>query len=125
MINDKKKEKIFDIQERTAQFGEDIIEFVKKIPKNIITNTLISQLIRSGTSVGANCCEADCAESSKDFQHKLNIAKKEAKEAKHWLRMIAKAVPEFTPEARLLWKEANEIQLILISIVKNTKENKK
>ena len=97
MSNDKK---IYDLEERTAIFGEDIIEFTKKIPKNAITVSLIDQLIRAGTSVGANYCEADCAESRKDFEHKLGICKKEAKESKHWLRMIAKTVPELKDEAR-------------------------
>ena len=118
------KEKIYDIEERTAKFGEDIIEFAKKIPKNSITIPLINQLIKAGTSVGANCCEADCAESKKDFEHKLGIAKKEAKESKHWLRMIAKAVPKLNKEARILWKESNEIQLILIAIIRNSQINR-
>ena len=122
MSNDKK---IYDLEERTAIFGEDIIEFTKKIPKNAITVSLIDQLIRAGTSVGANYCEADCAESRKDFEHKLGICKKEAKESKHWLRMVAKATMELKDEARELWKEANELQLIFISIVKKSRMNKK
>jgi len=122
MSNDKK---IYDLEERTAMFGEDIIEFTKKIPKNAITVSLIDQLIRAGTSVGANYCEADCAESRKDFEHKLGICKKEAKESKHWLRMVAKATMELKDEARELWKEANELQLIFISIVKKSRMNKK
>jgi len=81
-------------------------------------------LVRTGTSVGSNYCEADCAESKKDFEHKLGICKKEAKESKHWLRMIAKAVPELSDEARKLWKEANELQLIFISIVKKSRMKK-
>jgi len=99
MTNDK-KDKIYDLEERTAKFGEAIIEFAKKIPKNVITVSLIDQLVRAGTSIGSNYCEADCAESRKDFEHKLGICKKEAKESKHWLRMIAKTVPELKDEAR-------------------------
>lgn len=116
--------KIFDLEERTAKFGEDIIEFAKKIPKNVITIPIISQLIRSGTSTGANYCEADCAESKKDFIHKISICKKESKESKHWLRMTAKAVPELQEEARKLWKEANELQFIFIAIVNKSKAKK-
>lgn len=59
--------KKYNLKERTAKFGEDVIEFAKKIPKNVITISLISQLVDSGTSVGSNYCEADCAESRKDF----------------------------------------------------------
>jgi len=124
MTNDQKDRK-FDLEERTAKFGEDIIEFAKKVPKNVVTIPLISQLVKAGTSVGSNYCEADCAESRKDFEHKMGICKKEAKESKHWLRMIAKAVPELREEAKRLWKEANELQLIFISIVKKSRQSKK
>jgi len=72
MPNDK-----YDLEERTAKFGEEVIKFAKKIPKNSITLPIISQLIRSGASVGANYCEADDAESKKDFQHKIGISKLE------------------------------------------------
>lgn len=120
MLNTK-KDKIYDLEKRTAKFGEDIIEFAKKSPKNIITIPLINQLIKSGTNVGSNYCEADCAESRKDFEHKLGICKKEVKETKHWLRMTTKAVPELKEEARKLWQESNELQRIFISIVKKSR----
>ena len=123
MSNDKKDKK-YDLEERTAKFGEDIIEFAKKVPKNVITLPLITQLIKAGTSVGSNYCEADCAESRKDFEHKIGICKKESKESKHWLRMIAKAVPELKDEAKRHWKEAIELQLIFISIVKKSRSHK-
>jgi len=113
----------YDLEERTAQFGEDVIEFAKTVPKSIITIPIISQFIRSGTSVGANYCEADCAETRKDFEHKLGICKKEAKETKHWLRMIAKAVPESHAMAQRLWKESNELQLIFITIIRKSQSN--
>ena len=123
MSNDK-KDKVYDLEERTAKFGEGIIEFVKELPKNVITNPLIGQLVRAGTSVGSNYCEADCAETKKDFEHKLGICKKESRESKHWLRMIAKAVPEKKDRAKKLWREANELNLIFISIVKKSREKK-
>ncbi|MBI5731829.1 MAG: four helix bundle protein [Candidatus Magasanikbacteria bacterium] len=119
-----KKEKIYDLEERTAKFGEEVIKLAKKIPKNPITLPIIGQFVDSGTSVGANYCEADCAESRKDFEHKIGICKKEAKETKHWLRMIATAAPELKEEAKILWREANELQLIFISIVKKSRANK-
>ena len=120
-----KKEKIYDLEERTAKFGEYIIEFAKKVPKTVITIPLIQQLIKAGTSVGSNYCEADCAESRKDFEHKLGISKKEAKESKHWFRMISKAVPELKEEAKKLWQESNELQLIFITIIKKSKTKNK
>jgi len=119
MTNDKK----YDLEERTGKFGEEIIRFVKKIPQNPITTPLISQLVRSATSIGANYNEADCAESKKDFQHKIGICNKEAKESKHWLRMIAVSAPELKEEARKHWQETNEFNLIFSSIIKSS--NKK
>ena len=115
--------KIFDLEDRTAKFGENVILFAKRIPKHIVTSPLVSQLIRSGTSVGANYCEADCAESRKDFEHKLGICRKESRETKHWLRMLAKAEPGCISEAKILWKEANELTLIFIAIVNKSKSN--
>ncbi|MBI2888926.1 MAG: four helix bundle protein [Parcubacteria group bacterium] len=123
MTNDENPKKKYDLEERTARFGEDTIEFARQIPKDTVTAPLISQFVRSGTSIGANYCEADCAESRKDFEHKLGICKKEAKETKHWLRMIAKAVPSLKNTAQKLWKESNELQLIFISIIKKSKSN--
>ena len=119
MSNDKNQK--YDLEERTAKFGEDIIEFAKRMPRTPITIPLISQLVRAGTSVGSNYCEADCAESKKDFEHKLGICKKESKESKHWLRMATKATPELKDEARKLWQEANELNLIFSSIVNKSR----
>lgn len=113
--NDKKK---YDLEERTAKFGEEIIEFVKILPKSSINNPLINQTVRCGTSIGANYMEADGAESKKDFRHKIAISKKESKEMMHWLRMIAKANPDKIKECRKLWKEAHELALIFSSILK-------
>lgn len=119
MLNDKNK---YDLEERTAKFGETVIDFAKMIPRNEITQRIIPQLIGAGTSVGANYCEADCAESSKDFIHKMAIANKEIKESKHFIRMVAKACPELASKARVIWKEARELNLIFISIINNTKK---
>jgi four helix bundle protein len=78
--------------------------------------------VGAGTAIGANYCEANCAESNKDFIHKMAIANKEAKEAKHFLRMMAKACPEKASAARILWKEAHEINLIFMTIIKKVKQ---
>ena len=115
MTNDKMPKK-YDLEERTAKFGEDIIRFAKKIPVNKVTERIIPQLTAAGTSVGANYCEADDAESSKDFVHKIGICKKEARETKYWFRMVAAAVPELKDDARVLWQEAKELHLIFNAI---------
>jgi four helix bundle protein len=107
----------YDLEERTAQFGEAIPELVKNFRQDPINSPLISQLVRAATSVGANYMEADGAESKKDFRHKISICKKEAKETKHWLRMIAKANPGRRDECQKLWKEAQELSLIFASIL--------
>ncbi|MBU2595532.1 four helix bundle protein [Patescibacteria group bacterium] len=116
--------KKYDLEERTAKFGEDIIRFCRKIPRDPITIPIISQLVRSGTSIGANYCEADDAESGKDFRHKIGICKKEARETKHWLRMIVVACPDLKDEAKKLWQEAKELNLIFNAILNKIKNNK-
>ena len=73
MTNDTNSKK-YDLEERTARFGEEIIKFVKRLPKNIVTEPLIKQLVRSATSIGANYSEADDAESNHDFKHKIEIS---------------------------------------------------
>jgi four helix bundle protein len=106
----------FDLEERTALFGEAVIRFAKKISKNPVSTPLISQLVRAGTSIGANYCEADDAVSKKDFKNKIGTCRKEARETKLWLRMIAAAEPELKVEARKLWQEAKELHLIFAAI---------
>jgi four helix bundle protein len=113
--------KAYDLEERTAKFGEAIVLFAKTIPAGPVTFSLISQVVRSGTSVGANYCEADEAGSKKEFRHKISICKKEARETKHWLRMIASAVPELKTKAVPLWKEAKELTLIFAAVFRNTR----
>ncbi|MBI2195991.1 four helix bundle protein [Candidatus Daviesbacteria bacterium] len=92
--NNNSNNKKYDLEERTAEFGEKVIELCEKAPKNAVTIPIIDQLIRSGTSIGANYCEANGASSRKDFNNKIFICKKESKETKYWLRLLAKAVEE-------------------------------
>ena len=120
--NDKNK---YDLIERTAKFGEDVITFAQSLPENSVNRPLISQFIRNGTSIGANYMEADAAESKKDFEHKIGICKKESKEAMHWLRMLAKANSSRQTECRKLWKEAHEFTLIFSTIINNSRKKKK
>ena len=106
----------YDLEERTALFGEAVIAFAKRVPRDVVTLPLISQLVRSGTSVGANYCEADDAVSRKEFRKNIGTCQKEAKETKHWIRMIAAAEPTMKESARPLWQEAKELHLIFCSI---------
>src|SRR3989338_5001802 len=102
----------YDLEERAAKFGENIIDFIQVILKNEINRPLIGQIVRSATSIGANYMEANQASSKKDFRNKIHICRKEANETKHWLRMIARANPEKQEHCRLLWTEAHELTLI-------------
>jgi len=119
LINPKQK---YDLEERTAKFAEAIVDFSRKLPQDTITRPLISQAVRSGTSIGANYSEADEASSKKDFLNKIAIAKKETKETKYWLRIIAHTLPQFKEEARILWQEAQELNLIFAAIIRNSKK---
>src|SRR6266496_5851022 len=113
--------RVYDLEERTARFGEAIIDFAKTIPQNPVTNRIITQLIGAGTSVGANYVEADDAVSKKDFLKSIGTCRKEARETKHFLRMSACAVPELKPQARKLWMEASELHLIFSRIWRGRK----
>jgi four helix bundle protein len=113
--------RVYDLEERTARFGEAIIDFAKTIPQNPVTNRIITQLIGAGTTVGANYVEADDAVSKKDFVKSIGTCRKEARETKHFLRMSACAVPELKPQARRLWMEASELHLIFSRIWRGRK----
>ncbi len=106
----------FDLEERTAQFGEAIIRFSRKIPRDPTNNRLIDQLVGCGTSVGANYCEANEPVSKKDFGHSISRCIKEAKETKFFLRMVATSEPPLADEARVLYREAKELLLIFSSM---------
>ena len=115
------KNRVYDLEERTARFGEAVIDFAKTIPQNPVTNRLISQLVGAGTSVGANYVEADDSISKKDFLKSIGTCRKEARETKHFLRMIARAVPGLKLQARELWMEAMELHLIFSRIWRGRK----
>lgn len=110
----------FDLEERTALFGEAIIRFLKKVPRGPNTNRLIDQLTGSGTSIGANYCEANEGLSKKDFRNIIGRCRKESKESKFFLRMIAAAEPSLAEDARGLYREAKELHLIFCSIFRKT-----
>jgi four helix bundle protein len=114
----------FDLEERTIKFSEQVIEFVKKLPQDTITKPLVSQIVRSATSIGANYSEAEEASSRKDFINKVAIAKKETRETKYWLRIISSTLPETKEQARILWKEAQELNLILAAIIRSANSKK-
>jgi four helix bundle protein len=117
------KSSSYDLEERTAGFGEAVIEFCLRLNLTPVSSPLINQIVRSGTSIGANYCEADEAESKPDFRHKIALCRKETRETKHWCRMLAKARPSEKPTIRSLWREAHELHLIFCKIVRTTDAN--
>ncbi len=116
--------KPYDLEERTALFGGDVIAFLKKVPVDAITRRLIDQLSGAGTSVGANYREADDAPSRKSYKSSISTCKREAREAKFFIRMIVAAAPELKDEARALWHEAKELHLIFCKLYRGTEQDK-
>lgn len=115
MSNDKFSNK-YDLEERTAKFGEQIIGFCRSVKSDKLSDSILNQLLRAGTSIGANYMEANGASSKKDFQNKIFICKKEAQETKHWLRMAKSFMPDKLDTIDSLWKEAQELTLIFQKI---------
>ncbi|WP_036484247.1 four helix bundle protein [Myxosarcina sp. GI1] len=119
-------DKPFDICERTFQFSVRVVNlccFLNK--KQSTVKALSNQLIRSGTSIGANVEESRAAQSTADFIHKLEIALKEARETRYWIRLLI--ATNLIPETRLLplLNEINELMNILASMIIKAKENRK
>lgn len=119
-VNNNQKGK-YDLEERTANFAETIIDLVKKIPITSINKSIIEQLVKSSGSIGANYSEATEGQSKRDFIHKIGISKKEVKESKHWLRLLARANPEFKDTIQNLWKENHELLLIFSKILRSSR----
>jgi len=114
----------YDLEERTAKFGEDIIDLCQKIEKDFINRPILNQLLRSGTSIGANYMEANGASSKKDFRNKIFICKKEAQETKHWLRMTKKAISIENQKVEYLANEGQELIFIFQKITSSLDSKK-
>lgn len=106
------------VQDKSFLFAKLIIRFCLEL-KEQKHFELSGQVIRSGTSIGANIRESQRAESKKDFKHKLRIALKEADETKYWLELINSEIVEVSREIKDL---NEEIIKLLVSIIKNTND---
>jgi len=106
------EERVYDLEERTARFGEAVIDFARTIPQDPVTSRIVSQLVGAATSVGANYVEADDAASKKEFTKSIGACEKETREVKHFLRMAVRAAPELKPRGR----ELRELHLIFSKI---------
>jgi len=114
---------VYDLEERTNNFGSDIIALCKNTKINILTEPIIKQLIRSGTSIGANYLEANGASSKKDFCNKIYICKKEAQETRHWLSMLKVTSEQYQEQIRKLMDESKQLSMTFHKIASNTKFN--
>jgi four helix bundle protein len=116
-------EKPFDIKKRTFEFGVRIVRLVNTLPRTIAGGKVAEQLVKSGTSIGANVEEADGAESKRDFVHKMSIARKEARETRYWLRIVrATGLSKDAQEVSYLLQESDELVRILSAIIRSTQK---
>ncbi len=106
----------FDLEDRTLEFAKEVIRLCKKLPQKTIERELISQLVRSSGSVGANYREANDALSKKDFAHRIKISRKEAKETCYWLELLEEATPDHKEDIGKLLKESVELKKIFSAI---------
>lgn len=109
-----------NIQQRTFEFGRQIIRIVDRLPRTTAGIQIGRQLVASGTSVGANMQEADGAESRADFIHKVGVALKEAKETHYWLRLVEAELLPNEADVQILIQESMELSKIVASIKRNT-----
>ena len=109
-------EKKYDLEERTESFSRRIIKFVNEVPKDIVDNEIVKQLVRAAGSIGANYIEANESLSRKDFLMRAKISRKEAKETRYWLRLI-KCPPNHEGERQALEQEATELMKSLGAII--------
>ena len=110
-----------DLEKRTKLFALNIIKFVSSLPKSKITDVIGYQLLKAGTSVGANYREANRAESRNDFIHKIGIVEKEASESQYWLELCDDANIGEPEELKSLLGECSELLAIFTRIGKTTK----
>ena len=121
-----KQAKGHDIVERTFDFAVRIVKLADTLARRSrIGEKLALQVIKSGTSIGANIEEAQAAESKPDFIHKYRISLKEARETKYWLRLTVAANLVAARSVSGLRKEADEISRVVAQIIINTRKNYK
>lgn len=117
----RKKEEVVDLRQRTKEFALRVIRLYSNLPKSTEAQVIGKQLLRSGTSVGANYREAYRARSKVEFSAKAGIALMEIEESCYWLELLVDA--DLIPAERLapLQKEAGELTAIFITIVRKSK----
>jgi four helix bundle protein len=114
-----------DLQKRTKKFAIDIISYTDSLPKNSIFYIIGNQLLRAGTSIGANYRASLRAKSKADFIYKVKIVEEEADETCHWLELILESDIKTPEKTEILWKEANELTAIFTKIGITSRQNQK
>ena len=114
-----------ELEKRTLEFSKNLIRTIQKLSKNLTNQKLMDQVVRSGTSIGANYREASASESPKDFKHKINISFKEAKETKYWLEILIDSNSDYSSELMILFKESDELMRIFGKSVTTCRNNAK
>ena len=111
----------YDIRERTLQFAVRVIQAIRRLPEDAATRVLAYQLVKAATSVGANVEEADGAESTRDFVHKMSIARKEARESRYWIRIVRASIVD-NENWISLQQESEELARILSAIINSARK---
>ena len=109
------------IEEKSFSFAVRIVNLYKHLNETKKELVLSKQLLRSGTSIGANVAEAEQAQSTPDFVSKMSIALKEASETKYWIRLLASTSYLTEAESVSILNDCVELEKILVSIIKSTK----
>ena len=110
------------VEEKSLSFAVRIVNLYKYLCTEKKEYTLSKQILRSGTSIGANVAESQQAQSRADFLSKLNIALKETSETKYWLRLLAQTEYLDQTQYESLFQDCVELEKILVSIVKTVKQ---
>lgn len=113
-----------ELEKRTKDFALRLIRFIGSLPKNKVTDVVGYQLLKSGTSIGANYREANRAESHGDFIHKIGIVEKEASESQYWLELIEEADIGDKEERAGLKRESSELVAIFTAIGRTAKSRR-
>ncbi len=114
----KNTNKKYDLEDRTLEYSKRIIKMAKSLSKNTINFKLVDQVVRSGSSMGANYREANETETKKDFKYRMRICRKEGKETTYWLKLIIEANPEYEKRIIPLLEETTELIKIFAAILK-------
>ena len=113
-----------ELENRTKEFASRVIRFVEALPKDRVADVLGHQLLRSGTSIGANYREANRAESRNDFIHKIGVVEKEASETRYWLELCEEAGLGNVEDRRWLLRESGELLAIFTASGKTAKSRR-